>query len=303
MAIEILKALQVKQARDGELSDGGGLLLRACGDAANWVLRYTAPSGKRREMGLGPVRRSSLAAAGESLTIARQEAQRHRVILQQGSDPIDMRRKAAAEAKALALEGALDAAWQQHECYCEDRADRAERGFPVFVQAIALTNVATCETALGRYDLAIERLEGVLKQHQRLGLTLGNLARTLAFRNGPGDVDRALALGSEAWPLLRRQQRATWLLEIMGVAHARRGAPELGARLIGHARAARAQAGEVERPATRRVIAAVLEELRARHGQSQVDGWCAAGAALNDDEAAWLAFESATSNLRPPVAC
>ena len=28
MAIELLKALQVKQARDGELSDGGGLLLR-----------------------------------------------------------------------------------------------------------------------------------------------------------------------------------------------------------------------------------------------------------------------------------
>ena len=62
------------------------------------------------------------------------------------------------------------------------------------------------------------------------------------------------------------------------------------------------------RTAKSRLIAAhdrkaVLEELRARHGQSQVDGWCAEGAALNDDEAAWLAFESATSNLRPPVAC
>ena len=54
-------------------------------------------------MGLGAVRRSSLATAGESLTIARQEAQRHRAILRQGSDPIDMRRKAAAEAKAAAL--------------------------------------------------------------------------------------------------------------------------------------------------------------------------------------------------------
>ena len=134
-------------------------------------------------------------------------------------------------------------------------------------------------------------------------MTLGCLARTLAFRNGPGDVERALAYGSEAWPLLRRQQRATWLLEAMGVAHARRGAPDLAARLIGHARAARAQDGEVQWPAIRRVIAAVLEELGARHGQSQVDGWCAEGAALNDDEAAWLAFESATSNLRPPVAC
>jgi len=88
----------------------------------------------------------------------------------------------------------------------------------------------------------------------------------------------------------------------MGVAHARRGAPDLAARLIGHARAARAQDGEVERPAIRRVIAAVLEVLRAMHGQSQVDGWCAVGAALSDDEAASLAFGSATSDPLPPVA-
>ena len=43
MAIEILKALQVKQARDGELSDGGGLLLRVRGDTGNWVLATTRP--------------------------------------------------------------------------------------------------------------------------------------------------------------------------------------------------------------------------------------------------------------------
>lgn len=78
MVIEFLKALQVKHAPDGDLSDGGGLLLRVRGDAANWVFRFTAPSGKRREMGLGPVSRGSLAAAGESLKTARREAQRHR---------------------------------------------------------------------------------------------------------------------------------------------------------------------------------------------------------------------------------
>ena len=43
MAIEILKALQVKQARDGEFSDGGGLLLRVKRDAASFVFRFTAP--------------------------------------------------------------------------------------------------------------------------------------------------------------------------------------------------------------------------------------------------------------------
>ena len=180
--------------------------------------------------------------------------------------------------------GALDAAWQQYECF------REGRGLVVVFQAFALTNVAICETALGRYESAIERLEGLLNRKQRLGLTLHNLARALAYRNGPGDVERALALGSEAWPLVRRQSRATGLLEVMGVAHARRGAPDLAARLIGHASAARAQDGEVERPAIRRVIAAVLEELRTTHGQSQVDDWCAVSAGLNDDEAASLAF-------------
>ena len=190
--------------------------------------------------------------------------------------------------------GALDAALQQYECWSEARISR---------QPIALANVANCETVLGRYESAIERLEGLLNQKQRFAFALGCLARTLVLRNGPGDVERALAYGGEAWPLLRRQQRATWLLEAMGAAHARRGAPELAARLIGHARAACARDGEVEFPFRRRIIGSVLEELRARHGQARVDGWCAAGAALNDDEAASLAFESATSNLRPLVAC
>ena len=192
--------------------------------------------------------------------------------------------------------GALDAAWHQYECY------REGRGLAVFDQAMALINVAFCETLLGRYESAIERLEGVLNQKQWLGLTLATLTRTLVLRNEPGDVDRALAYGSEAWPLVRLQFRGTRLLEVMAVAHARRGAPDLAARLIGQARAACAQDGEVEFPFRRRMIGDVLEELRARHGQSQVDGWCAAGAALNDDEAASLAFGSVTSDPRPPLA-
>ena len=97
--------------------------------------------------------------------------------------------------------GALNAAWHQYECY------REGRGLPAFDQALALTNVAFGETLLGRYESAIERLEGVLNQKQWLGMTLATLARTLVLRNEPGDVDRALAYGSEAWPLLRRQQR------------------------------------------------------------------------------------------------
>jgi len=46
--------LRVKQAQEGEFSDGSGLLLRVRGDRAQWV-RFTAASGKRREMGLGQI--------------------------------------------------------------------------------------------------------------------------------------------------------------------------------------------------------------------------------------------------------
>lgn len=53
---------------------GGGLMLRVPGESASWVLGYTAPSGRRREMGLGPARRANTKDTGESLTSAREGA-------------------------------------------------------------------------------------------------------------------------------------------------------------------------------------------------------------------------------------
>ena len=50
--INLLSAREVLNARDCELSDGGGLLLRCTDEHAAWVFRYTAPSGKRREIDL-----------------------------------------------------------------------------------------------------------------------------------------------------------------------------------------------------------------------------------------------------------
>jgi hypothetical protein len=49
--INRLSNREVQCAEDGELFDGGGLLLRVNEGRAKWVFRYTAPSGKRREMG------------------------------------------------------------------------------------------------------------------------------------------------------------------------------------------------------------------------------------------------------------
>jgi integrase len=82
---------EVQSAPEGDHADGGGLMLRVRGESASWVLRYTAPSGRRREMGLGVARRSNSAQTGDSLTTARKLAHEARDLLQRGGDPIDER--------------------------------------------------------------------------------------------------------------------------------------------------------------------------------------------------------------------
>lgn len=89
--LHLLTVREIQTASEGDHTDGGGLLLRVRGDSAAWVLRYTAPSGRRREMGLGIARRNNAAATGDSLTTARRLAHEARDMLQRGVDPIDER--------------------------------------------------------------------------------------------------------------------------------------------------------------------------------------------------------------------
>ena len=63
--LHVLAPRQIQSARDGDHNDGGGLLLRGRGTAASYVYRYTAASGRRREMGLGLAHRGSLAQAAK----------------------------------------------------------------------------------------------------------------------------------------------------------------------------------------------------------------------------------------------
>lgn len=83
-------------ARDKELADGGGFLLRCSGVNAAWVFRYTSATGKRREMGLGACVRHNARVAGESLALAQQLAAKQRAVLAADPprDPIDERDKA-----------------------------------------------------------------------------------------------------------------------------------------------------------------------------------------------------------------
>lgn len=102
--LNLLTVAAVKAASEGDHSDGGGLLLRIKGASAAWVFRYTAPNGKRREMGLEvKVFRQNPAAIGDSITAARRLAGEARELLTRDLDPLEERsakRKAIREAEA-----------------------------------------------------------------------------------------------------------------------------------------------------------------------------------------------------------
>jgi integrase len=102
---ELLSVREVMNARDGEHRDGGGLLMRCSGENAAWVFRYTAATGKRREMGLGTCERNNAQVAGASVRAAREAAAKARAMLAEvpPRDPITERERAknaAAEAAA-----------------------------------------------------------------------------------------------------------------------------------------------------------------------------------------------------------
>ena len=92
-ALHLLSVRELQSAGEGDHSDGGGLLLRVRGESASWVLRYTASTGRRREMGLGIVRRDNPKQTGDSLTAARELAHVAREQLKRGVDPIDDRER------------------------------------------------------------------------------------------------------------------------------------------------------------------------------------------------------------------
>ncbi|HEX7637941.1 MAG TPA: integrase arm-type DNA-binding domain-containing protein [Burkholderiaceae bacterium] len=96
-----LTVREVLAAGGGDHADGGGLLLRVRGESASWVFRYTAKTGRRREMGLGVARRGSTAQAGDALTLARRLAHEARELLQAGGDPIDQREQRRGVAREL----------------------------------------------------------------------------------------------------------------------------------------------------------------------------------------------------------
>ena len=117
--LHLLSARRVQTSRKGVHCDGGGLRRRVKAASASWVLRYTAPSAKRRELGLGAADQTSTAAAGKSLRDARDAADNARKLIRSGVDPIDEKR--AKREKAREAEVATKA--------------ETERRWPAFARA------------------------------------------------------------------------------------------------------------------------------------------------------------------------
>jgi integrase len=99
--LNLLSARTVQTAMEGDHADGGGLYLRVKAPGASWVFRFTAPTGKRREMGLGVCHRHNAQASGASLAAAREAAAASRAMLNEvpPRDPIDERDHAREAAR------------------------------------------------------------------------------------------------------------------------------------------------------------------------------------------------------------
>lgn len=117
-AIHRLRARAAATAKaPGLYADGGGLYLRVTHGCdgkprRSWVLRYNAPDGRRREMGLGPADIVGLADARETALAGRKQAK-------VGVDPIEARKQArgasaTARAKSMTFRQCAEAYLATH---------------------------------------------------------------------------------------------------------------------------------------------------------------------------------------------
>lgn len=115
-----LTPLEVKNAKAGRHTDGGGLqLLVKPSGARSWVFRYTT-NGKSHDLGIGP-------ASGRdaiSLADARDEAAALRLKIKRGIDPLDERRQ--IEAEAVAAQKAKDLSQITFKQFAETYIDQHE---------------------------------------------------------------------------------------------------------------------------------------------------------------------------------
>ncbi len=213
MAINLLTPRQVQTVPAGDHADGAGLFLRVTDRGASRVFRFTAPDGRRHEMGLGAALRSALVAAGQSAVTARKAADRARVQLADKVDPIEQRKadrhaaqkqvddsKAAAKAERTTL---ARVARQYHEKVIEpQRSDKhsaqwiasLEQGVPAQIWHKPIDQVQAPELLDALAALQLRVPETASRVRQRLEVVFDDaIFHILCVHNPASTVKRKLA--------------------------------------------------------------------------------------------------------------
>lgn len=175
----------VRTAAPGVHGDGGGLWLTVKGGptgSRSWIHRYTAPSGKRRERGLGPFPVVGLAEA-------RRLAAEGRALLQAGRDPLDVTRPTGAlDARFAAVAeryiGKREAGWRNAKHGAQWRMTLTR-----YCAAFAEVHVA--EVGLGHVDDALRPLW--LAKPETARRLRARIALVLDFATAEGLRPEALA--------------------------------------------------------------------------------------------------------------
>jgi len=161
---------------------------------------------------------------------------------------------------------------------------------------LALGNVGSAQLEAGDVDAAIDSLrmsvEGLRRLKSPYGreFRLGMLTLALALRGD--DVD-TLALAREAYEQLRTLDATSSVLLSAALHHARCGDLPRAVALAGYANSAlerrKSQPCAVDRQLQQRVHACAAE----RHPEATIESWQQAGAGLQEEQAAAIAFSNA----------
>ena len=186
LTVTSIKAALKKPGRHG---DGDGLFLQVgTGGAASWLVRVQK-DGRRRDIGLGSVKKVGL-------TLARERAGAARVDMESGIDPVAKRKKAAGiptfREAAAQLISEHHKTWQNAKHQSQWKATLAAYAYP----SIGETLVSEVEAPAIRdllISIWVEKPETARRVKQRIGAVL-DWAHSKGFRETDAPM-RAIAKG------------------------------------------------------------------------------------------------------------
>ena len=159
---------------------------------------------------------------------------------------------------------------------------------------LALINVAFHECGLGQFDAAIARLRSAIDALRRINAPWGvsHAMHILAYAHAlRGDRDEALANARAAVPYLQRGGDPPGLLLSIALVHARHGAEDRAASLLGYVDREFGRAGRIFFPMLMRIRDEIVSRAQTALEPAEFDRQTAAGAALTEEQALSLAFD------------